>query len=192
MSIRAPKPEVRKFVVALAAGCGGFIALWAVEKMLVAGGMAPRRTYLDELLVGVMAALLALALETHHQAEMRRIRQAAQLMGQLNHYIRNSLQVILSCSTMNPGPASQEAIRSSVRRIEWVLDKIVKESELFSGTETYLTRAGAAELDLISPLQSPPGNQPGAASGGPLPGSRADATEESRPRDDSETRHRKN
>ena len=156
MSTRVPKPGVRNVLVALAAGCGGFIALWAVEKILVAGGIAPRRTYLDELLVGMMAALLALALETHHQAEMRRIRQAAQLMGQLNHYIRNSLQVILSCSTMSPGPASQEAIRSSVRRIEWVLNKIVKESELFSGTESYLTAAAASQLELLDLLQVHP------------------------------------
>jgi hypothetical protein len=169
MSTRVPKPGIRNFLVALAAGCGGFIVLWAVEKILVAVGMAPKETYLDELLVGIMAALLALALEMHHQAETRRIRQAAQLIGQLNHYIRNSLQVILSCSTMQPSPASAEAIRGSVRRIEWVLDKIVKESELFSGTEAYLAGAAASELDLMGLLQIQPEDKPDGATNRSLP-----------------------
>jgi hypothetical protein len=55
---------------------------------------------------------------------------------------------------MPSGPASEEAIRSSVRRIEWVLDKVVKESELFSGTETYLAGEGASELDMLALLQA--------------------------------------
>jgi len=153
MARRARELRSRKYLFSTAAGCGGFLALWVITRGLMAHGMAPENTFLDEILVGILAALLAFALEAYHEAELRRVRQAAELMGQLNHYIRNSLQVILSCSTMAQGPASQEAVRSAVNRIQWVLDKIVKESELFSGTETYLSDKGRMELDMIKLLQ---------------------------------------
>ena len=160
MTARAGKPESRKYLIVVASGLGGALALWVITKSLVANGMAPERTYLDEVLVGILAALLAWALETRHEAQLRRLRQASELLAQLNHYIRNSLQVILSCSAMHPGPASEEAIRNSVRRIEWVLDKIVRENELFSGTETYLSGKGAAELDMMALLQAQPEAKP--------------------------------
>lgn len=171
MAELARKPRSRKYLISGAAGCGGFIALWVITKGLVMHGLAPENTFLDEILVGILAASLAFALETYHEARLRRVRQAAELMGQLNHYIRNSLQVILSCSTMHPGPASQEAVRSAVNRIQWVLDKIVGESELFSGTETYLSGKGRTELDMMKLLQMRPEEKPGTAiSNAPPPG----------------------
>jgi hypothetical protein len=160
MAARAGKPGSRKYLIVVMSGLGGAGALWVITKTLVANGMAPERTLLDELLVGLLAALLAWTLETRHETELRRLHHASQLLAQLNHYIRNSLQVILSCSAMHPGPASEEAIRGSVRRIEWVLDKVVRESELFSGTETYMAGEGASELDIMTLLQSQPQARP--------------------------------
>ena len=154
MALRARNPWVRRLLASVAAGCGGFLALWLITRVLLARGIAPENTYLDEFLVGMLVALLILALELYHEAKLRRIRQAAQLMGQLNHYIRNSLQVILYSSSMPQGEVSQEAIRASVRRIEWVLEKLVQESELFSGARTYLGST-YVEVDLSSLLKKP-------------------------------------
>lgn len=155
MAILARKPWVRRFLLSVVAGCGGFLALWTTDESLLARGIHPSKTYLDEILVGILVALLVLALDLYHEAKLRRIRQAAQLMGQLNHYIRNSLQVILYTSSMEPGPAAQEAVRTAVRRIEWVLEKLVHESALFSGAATYLS-GNHAELDMMALLRSQP------------------------------------
>jgi hypothetical protein len=155
MAMRARNPWVRRILFSVAAGAGGFLAVWVITRTLVAQGMQPENTYLDELLVGLLFAFLVLAIELYHEARLRRIRQAAQLMGQLNHYIRNSLQVILYSNSMQADPAAREAVRSSVRRIEWVLEKLVQENELFSGAQTYLGSPGA-EVDLASLLKKPP------------------------------------
>jgi hypothetical protein len=159
---------VRRLLASVVAGCVGFLALWAIDKSLVARGVSPAETYLDETLVGILVALLVLALDLYHEAKLRRIRQAAQLMGQLNHYIRNSLQVILYSSSMEPGPDSQEAVRTAVRRIEWVLEKLVHESALFSGAAAYLSGKNHAELDMMAMLQSQPEMppQPGTSTAG--------------------------
>jgi hypothetical protein len=155
MALRARNSWVRRFLASVAAGCGGFLAMWLITKVLVANHMLLENTYLDEFLVGLLIALLVFAIELYHQAKLRRIRQAAQLMGQLNHYIRNSLQVILYSSSMPPSKVSQEAIRASVHRIEWVLEKLVQESELFSGARTYLGKS-KVEVDLAALLKKPP------------------------------------
>jgi hypothetical protein len=160
MAVRARNPWVRKLLACVAAGFGGFLALWLITRFLLARGIAPQNTYLDEFLVGILVTLLVLAIEVYHEAQLRRIRQAAQLMGQLNHYIRNSLQVILYSSSMPPSEVSQEAIRASVYRIQWVLEKLVQESELFSGARTYLGKSHV-EVDLASLLKKPPEPAPG-------------------------------
>jgi hypothetical protein len=166
MAVLARKLWVRRLLFSVAAGCGGFLALWAIDKTLVARGVSPGNTYLDETLVASLVALLVVALDLYHEAKLRRIRQAAQLMGQLNHYIRNSLQVILYSSSMEPGPDAQEAVRSAVRRIEWVLEKLVHESALFSGAATYLS-GNHPELDMMTLLQSQPEVSPEAGSSTP-------------------------
>ncbi|HEX7287446.1 MAG TPA: hypothetical protein VF532_14765 [Candidatus Angelobacter sp.] len=156
MAVPARNLWVRRLLMSVAAGCGGALALWAIDASLVAGGVSPGKTYLDEILVGILVALLVLALDLYHEARLRRIREAAQLMGQLNHYIRNSLQVILYSTSMQPGPDAQEAVRTAVRRIEWVLEKLVHESALFSGAADYLSGKNHAELDVMAMLQSQP------------------------------------
>jgi hypothetical protein len=160
MAVRARNPWVRRLLAGVAAGCGGFLAMWLITKILVASHMSLENTYLDEFLVGLLIAFLVVAIEVYHEARLRRIRQAAQLMGQLNHYIRNSLQVILYSSSMPPSEVSQEAIRASVYRIQWVLEKLVQESELFSGARTYLGKSHV-EVDLASLLKKPPEPAPG-------------------------------
>jgi hypothetical protein len=168
MPVPARKLWVRRLLMSVAAGCGGFLALWAIDGALVARGVSPGNTYLDELLVGILVALLVLALDLYHEAKLRRIRQAAQLMGQLNHYIRNSLQVILYSSSMEPGPDSQEAVRTAVRRIEWVLEKLVHESALFSGAAAYLSEGkNHSELDMMALLQPQPEVPPESRSSTP-------------------------
>jgi hypothetical protein len=138
-----------------AAGVGGFFAMWVITQVLVAYHLSLENTYLDEFLVGLLIALLVFAIELYHKAQLRRIRQAAQVMGQLNHYIRNSLQVILYSCSMPPSMASQQAVRDAVHRIEWVLQELVQQSELFSGVSTYLGEH-RAEVDLSSLLKKPP------------------------------------
>ncbi|HET7871814.1 MAG TPA: hypothetical protein VFL42_04840, partial [Terriglobales bacterium] len=102
------------------AGAGIALGLTWVDSFLVANGTPPEGTYLDEILAGMLAAGLVLVLDFYYADKLRRLREAAKLVRQLNHYIRNSLQVILYSNTTQPDPVAREALTKAVRRIEWV------------------------------------------------------------------------
>jgi len=167
MTVSARKLWLRRLLLGFAAGCAGAFALWVIDEVLVRYGISPEKSLVDNILVGILVALLIVGLDVYHQAELRRLRQAAELMGQLNHYIRNSLQVILYSSSMQPGPDAQEAVRTAVRRIEWVLEKLVHESALFSGAADYLSGKNHPELDMMTLLRSQPEAPPEAGSATP-------------------------
>jgi hypothetical protein len=155
MSIFDRRLWVRRLLIGIAAGTGAGAALWFTDKLMVAHGVPPEGTLLDELAVGALVAGLALLLDIYHETRVRRMREAAKLTFQLNHYIRNSLQVILSANTLQADPGVRQAVSRAIAQIEWVLDKIVQENELFADVGAYLEKKHA-ELDLESLLNTPP------------------------------------
>jgi len=155
MSIFDRRLWVRRLLLGMAAGTGAGAALWFTDKFMVAHGVSPEGTILDEVAVGALVAGLALLLDIYHEARVRRMREAAKLTIQLNHYVRNSLQVILTANTLQADWRVRQAVSRAIAQIEWVLDTIVQENELFADVGIYLKKKHA-ELDLVSLLNELP------------------------------------
>lgn len=164
MSILDRRPWGRRLLIGVAAGTGAGVALWFIDKLMVAHGISPQGTILDELAVGMLVAVLALVLDIYHEARVCRMREAAKLTIQLNHYVRNPLQVILTANTLQADYGVRERVNNAIRQIEWVLDKLIQQNELFAGAGTYLERKHS-ELDLTALLNMPP-EQPPASNAG--------------------------
>jgi hypothetical protein len=124
MTILAANSWLRRAVIAPVAGLVAALALLEFDDFLVAQGIPKEGTYLDEILMGLIVAAIAVGLDVYHENRLARVHQAAQLMGQLNHHIRNSLQAIVFSSSIAGDSACQDAIRVSIDRIEWALAKI--------------------------------------------------------------------
>ncbi len=117
---------IRKYVIPLLAGLGMFAAVTLIDAILAKAGLHAEATYLDDLLLGSLTAALVFVLQLHHEHELERQRQSAMVIEQMNHHIRNALQVIVY-RTDPKTRDSQELldIRNSVDRIDWALREIL-------------------------------------------------------------------
>jgi hypothetical protein len=116
----------RKYVLALLAALGMFMVVTLVDRLLAGVGLHAEATYLDDFLLAAVTAALVLVLQFQHERELARQRQSAVIIEQMNHHIRNALQVIVY--RMDPKIRdSQELrdIRDSVDRIDWALREIL-------------------------------------------------------------------
>jgi hypothetical protein len=139
MAIWPANPWFRRTVIAAVAGLCAAVGLLKFDGFLVAHGAPKEGTYLDDILIGLLVGAFAVGLDLYHHLRVTRVRQAAVLMGQLDHHIRNSLQAIVLSSSMPQHSASQDAVRAAVGRIEWALAKFPKENEIFAEARNYLS-----------------------------------------------------
>lgn len=75
-------------------------------------------------LTGVVAGLLFYSLTNYERMRRNLIRNRLRTIAEMNHHIRNSLQVI-TYATAAQNAESVEMIRSSVERIEWALREVL-------------------------------------------------------------------
>ncbi len=110
----------------LLAGLGMFLTVHVVDALLSATGLHAEATYLDDLLLGILAALLVFFLQWRHRAELRRHEQCAAAIDEINHHIRNALQVITLRTSLDSRSREElTEIREASARIEWVLRELV-------------------------------------------------------------------
>jgi hypothetical protein len=83
---------------------------------------------------------MAVGLDVYYHIKTTRVRQAAVLMNQLDHHIRNALQAIVFLCSAKGDCVPQDAIREAVGRIEWALSKFPRESEIFAEVRDYLSK----------------------------------------------------
>ncbi|MGE5110457.1 MAG: hypothetical protein ACM3JB_06345 [Acidobacteriaceae bacterium] len=117
---------IRKYVIASLAGLGMFVAVHVVDVFLSHLGLHAEATYLDDFLLALLAAIFVLTVQWHHERELHRQRQSAAVISQMNHHIRNALQVIVY--RLDPGARGSEELRelrASVDRIDWALREIL-------------------------------------------------------------------
>jgi len=110
------------------AGLGMFGAVFLVEHGLVHTGILGSGTMLDEVLLGLFASFGLFFLLRHLDIdrELRRRQHYAFVIAELNHHIRNALQVILSRADVSiHGLAELEDIADSVNRIDWALREVL-------------------------------------------------------------------
>ena len=76
-------------------------------------------------LTGVAVGLLYLQLSRVEHERRARVRQQLRTIAEMNHHIRNALQVIAYASAATDKTQSMELISQSVERIEWALREVL-------------------------------------------------------------------
>ena len=76
-------------------------------------------------LTGIVAGLLFYSLTNYERLRRNLIRNRLRTIAEMNHHIRNSLQVITYANTAQKNAESVKMIRSSVERIEWALREVL-------------------------------------------------------------------
>ena len=85
-----------------------------------------------------------LVLEDFHERESRRLRDVQHLVADMNHHVRNALQVITYANATSIDGKFTEQVRDSIERIDWALREVLGERA---------TRLGAQPLPSASALQ---------------------------------------
>ena len=80
---------------------------------------------LTNALTGVVAAFLFFSLSNNERLRRNTVRERLRTIADMNHHIRNALQVITYASATQKNTESVELIRSSVERIEWALREVL-------------------------------------------------------------------
>ena len=78
-------------------------------------------------LTGIVAGFLFYSLSNQQRERRRLVQQRLQIIAEMNHYIRNALQVINYASLAQTHAESVELIHNSVERIEWALREVLPE-----------------------------------------------------------------
>ncbi len=76
-------------------------------------------------LTGIVAGCLFYTLSNNELQRRRLVRERLRTIAEMNHHIRNALQIITYATATDNGEASVEMIRSSVERIEWALREVL-------------------------------------------------------------------
>jgi hypothetical protein len=103
-----------------------FVAVTLVDRLLASVGLHAEATYIDDFLLAIVTGLLVYVIQLEHERELARQRQSAVIIEEMNHHIRNALQVIVY--TLDPRARESNElrdIRESVDRIDWALREIL-------------------------------------------------------------------
>ena len=76
-------------------------------------------------LTGIVAGFLFYSLTNIERLRRNVMRERLRTIAEMNHHIRNSLQVITYASATRQDAESVELIRTSVERIEWALREVL-------------------------------------------------------------------
>jgi hypothetical protein len=114
----------RKYVLALVAAACAFVCLFVVQRFMLLHGLRSDTTYLDETLIAAIVAVLVFTVEQSHDDDMRRLQELERLTSDLNHHIRNALQVLAN-SRPSLDSESSQYIASAIARIEWTLNEVL-------------------------------------------------------------------
>jgi len=76
-------------------------------------------------LTGIVAALLYFQITRIERERRARTQERLRTIAEMNHHIRNALQVITYASVTNAHTESVDLIRRSIERIEWALREVL-------------------------------------------------------------------
>jgi hypothetical protein len=106
------------------------LAVWAVgygfDRLLARDGITRTDILLtSNALTGLVAGFLFYSLINYERLRRNIVRERLRTIAEMNHHIRNSLQVITYAAATQQNSESVEMIRSSVERIEWALREVL-------------------------------------------------------------------
>ena len=114
---------LRRISFSFLLGFGLFLLGAGLQGILQQRSITRVSIYLDDLVLGVLAGLMAFAYEHRRSRELR---QKLAVISAMNHHVRNALQ------TISYVPYTEQAkqmllIQQSVNRIQWALQEILPE-----------------------------------------------------------------
>jgi len=119
----------RRLAITLLSGVAMFLAVDLLNAWLAAAGLHALTTRFDDILLGIIAAALAVLLQRQQEMEFRRRRFNAAVIEPLNHHIRNALQIIVTRASLDQKAQPElDQINSAVARIDWALREILPQS----------------------------------------------------------------
>lgn len=136
---------LRRISFSFLLGFGLFVLGAGLQGVLQQRGITRTSMYLDDLVLGVLAGLMAFAYE---QGRSRELRQKLVVVSAMNHHVRNALQ------TISYVPYTEQAkqmllIQQAVNRIQWALKEILPgegfEEQSFPPTMTMTDKALESE-----------------------------------------------
>ena len=121
--------SLRRLGIASLSGVAMMVAVDLVDKWFVALGLHAETTRIDDVLLGLVAAALAFLIQRQQDRELRRQRQSAVVIEQMNHHIRNALQIIVARASLDHEAKPElQQINDAVARIDWALREILPQS----------------------------------------------------------------
>jgi hypothetical protein len=106
-------------------------ALGYLLDLLLALQGVPRSVMLllTNTLIGIVAGVLYYRLARHEKAQHEAMRTRMTTIAEVNHHIRNALQVIKGLSAFPPDPSHRDEqiqlVNESVERVEWALREVL-------------------------------------------------------------------
>jgi hypothetical protein len=100
--------------------------------------------FLSDFLVGCVAAALVYALAQLNEQKTRFVTGRLKVIAEMNHHIRNALQVISFHSWTAKNEKEVESIKQAVARITWALSEVLPQIPTSAeDQESHLTRTSA-------------------------------------------------
>ena len=82
-------------------------------------------TATSDALTGIVVAIMFLEFTRNVQNRRRLVRNRLEVIADMNHHIRNALQVISYGTATHGGKQETEMMRESIHRIEWALREVL-------------------------------------------------------------------
>ena len=103
-----------------------WIAGFGFDRLLAKDGVTRTDILLtSNFLTGLVAGFLFFSLNNYERLRRSLVRERLRTIADMNHHIRNALQVITYATASKPQAGSVELIRNSVERIEWALREVL-------------------------------------------------------------------
>ena len=81
--------------------------------------------FLSNLLTGVVASALFLEYRLRAEEKQRLLRDRLKKIADVNHHVRNALQVVAFYQYQTQDPEAARLIQESIQRIEWTLQEVL-------------------------------------------------------------------
>jgi hypothetical protein len=106
------------------------LLVWAVgygfDRLLAKDGVTRTDILItSNALTGIVTGLFFYSLSNNERQRRQLVSERLRTIAEMNHHIRNALQVITYAAAVNTQTDSVNMIRSSVERIEWALREVL-------------------------------------------------------------------
>jgi hypothetical protein len=110
------------FAIVIIVSAAGFL----FDRLLIREGASRLDLMIvSNTLTGCVAGVLLLQVVRRERERRALIRQRLQIVSEMNHHIRNALQVISFVVSREQDQKTVEMVRSSVDRIQWALKEVL-------------------------------------------------------------------